>query len=156
MGFRLGKERLVDRFAFFEVCRGEKVGLIQCQQDKRQAGEGLKALRNQAVFVGGIFAGIHQPDDAVHILKDGNGFLVHKFAQFMVRVMDTGCIYKNNLRPGAGQDAQLAAAGSLRAGGYGGHFLLEQRIEQGGFAHIGASDKSDITRIELIHSSCHP
>ena len=57
-----------------------------------------------------------------------------------MRTMDAGGVHENDLGIRQGQDAQLALARGLRPGGDCCHLLPQERIKQGGFAHIRPPD----------------
>ena len=97
----------------------------------------LKQTGNSTVILIRCGAYIHQEQDYVHAIQGFLGFLVEELAELVAGGMHARCIHKNKLSFGGGQDAELAAASGLRAGGNSGDLLTEQGIDQRRLARIG-------------------
>jgi hypothetical protein len=62
--------------------------------------------------------------------------------------VNAGRVHENDLGRLGGENAQLPAAGGLRARRDNGNFLAEEGIEQSGLAHVGAAYYGDETGFE--------
>ncbi len=86
---------------------------------------------------------IDEQTDHVGVGDGAARLLDHKRAQLGARVVDAGCIDKNNLRVGAGQNATDRHASRLRLGRDDRYFLAEQSVEQRRLADVGLADQGD-------------
>ena len=77
-------------------------------------------------------------------------FVHHLAAEGVFRLVDAGRVDENDLRVVAIQDALNAIARGLRLGRNDGDFAADERIDERGFAGVGAADNGDESGFEGI------